>query len=286
MVIIAMVVYFLILMGIIQFFRYHPVASAWVWIASLATIPLWIYSGGVEGWFRWFKIMSVILPLIIVGFSRIAVSENKSGKIWDILKSKNFLWFFYVILFLNIAEATVKDIQLGNYPNAVAGFLLCVTIPYAPKYWTITKDRNAELIAYTTAAWNFLYTTWNLAFVYDEALGSAHFAGTVCILLAAELYPVFARRPELYIMARIYTLGAHLLIRAVWDVFPTVMPISIHNPEVTYWWGMINMLISLPYVFWFTWQLNTGRAPLTFVRGKAREEFVKDNPEDKQLLEG
>lgn len=272
MVIAAMIVYFLILMGIIQFFRNHVRASAWVWIASLATIPLWIATGGVVGWFRWFKILSVILPLIIVGFSRIAVAENKSGRIWNALKSEKFLWFFYAILFLNIAEATVKDVQLGNYANAVAGFLLCVTIPYAPKFWTITKDRNGELIAYTTAAWNFLYTTWNLAFVYAEAVGSAHFAGTVCILLAAEIYPLLARRPELYIMARIYTLGAHLLIRAVWDVFPTVMPIAIYNADVAHWWGMANMLLSLPYVFWYTWQLNTGKAAVSFRRGKIRDE--------------
>ncbi len=66
---------------------------------------------------------------------------------------------------------------------------------------------------------------------------TAHFAGTVCILLAAEIYPLLARRPELYIMARIYTLAAHLLIRACWDIFPVIMPISVFDPVFNHWWG-------------------------------------------------
>ncbi len=278
-VLLAMIIYFAILLGIIHFFRFHYRASAWVWVAALATFPLWLITGGVEGWFRWFKILSVILPLIVVGFSRIAVAEDREGRIWNILKSPGFLWFFYAILFLNIAEASVKDLQMGNFYNGMAGFLLCVTIPYAPKFWKFTRDGNAELIAYTTAAWNFLYTTWNLAFVFAEAEGSAYFAGTICILLAAEIYPLLARRPELYIMARIYTLGAHLLIRAVWDIFPQVMPIAIYNANVTHWWGIANFLLALPYVFWFTWQLNQGTAPVTFRRGNARTQYVKAHPE-------
>ena len=216
---------------------------------------------------------------IVVGFSRIAVAEDRQGRVWDVLKSKQFLWFFYAILFLNIAEASVKDLQMGNYYNAMAGFLLCVTIPYAPKFWTFTKDGNAELIAYTTAAWNFLYTTWNLAFVYAEDIGGPHWAGTICILLAAELYPLLVRRPELYIMARIYTLGAHLLIRACWDFFPQFTPISLYSAPVTHWWGIINFVLALPYVFWFTWQLNVGTAPITFRRGTARKDYLESHPE-------
>lgn len=278
-VVAVMVAYFVFLIGVIHFFRFHYKASAWVWVASLATIPLWIATGGVEGWFRWFKILSVILPLIVVGFSRIAVAEDRQGRVWDVLKSKQFLWFFYAILFLNIAEASVKDLQMGNYYNAMAGFLLCVTIPYAPKFWTFTKDGNAELIAYTTAAWNFLYTTWNLAFVYAEDIGGPHWAGTICILLAAELYPLLVRRPELYIMARIYTLGAHLLIRACWDFFPQFTPISLYSAPVTHWWGIINFVLALPYVFWFIWQLNVGTAPITFRRGTARKDYLESHPE-------
>ncbi|WP_245676706.1 hypothetical protein [Bacillus solimangrovi] len=264
---ITMPIYFGILLIIVSFFRKHYKLSAYFWIASLFTFPLWIL-GGVEGWFRWAKILSVLLPTIVVGFSRIAVVENKQGKLWDILKSEQFLWFFYAILFLNILEATIKDATMGNYFNAATGFLLCVTIPFAPKFWRIMKDRSGDLIAYTTASWNFLYTTWNACFVYAES--PVYFGSSLCILLAAELYPVMKGRPELYITARVYTLAAHLLLRATFDIFPMTMDTSTwFNPEVMKAWGLINFILIVPYVFWHMWQLQTGKCERSFRRARA-----------------
>lgn len=265
---ISMPIYIVLLLGIITFFRKHYKLSAYFWLATLLTFPLWMM-GGVEGWFRWVKILSVIIPTILVGFSRIAVYEDKKGKFWDILKSEHFLWFFYAILFLNIAEATIKDVTLGNYYNAAAGFLLCVTIPFAPKFWKITTSgKYCDLIAYTTAPWNFLYTSWNACFVYAES--PMYFASSLSILLAAELYPIIKKRPELYITARIYTLAAHLLLRATYDFFPNVMDsTSWFNPEVLKVWGIINFVLIVPYVFWHMWQLHNNKADTSFKRQKS-----------------
>ncbi|TCI75903.1 hypothetical protein EVJ20_13080 [Exiguobacterium sp. SH0S1] len=265
--VISMPIYFALLLGVIVFFRKHYKLSAYFWLASLLTFPLWLM-GNVDGWFRWVKILSVIIPTIIVGFSRIAVQEDKKGPIWDFLKKDDFLWFFYAILFLNIAEATIKDITLGNYFNAACGFLLCVTIPFAPKYWKILKNSSADLVAYTTGSWNFIYTSWNACFVYAES--PMYFASSLCILLAAELYPVMKKRPELYITARIYTLAAHLLLRACFDIFPKVMDsTSWFNPQVMSVWGVINFVIIVPYVFWHMWQLHNNKAQYSFKRLKS-----------------
>ncbi|TCI42876.1 hypothetical protein EVJ27_11560 [Exiguobacterium sp. SH3S2] len=265
--VISMPIYFALLLGVIVFFRKHYKLSAYFWLASLLTFPLWLM-GNVDGWFRWVKILSVIIPTIIVGFSRIAVQEDKKGLIWDFLKKDDFLWFFYAILFLNIAEATIKDITLENYFNAACGFLLCVTIPFAPKYWKILKNSSADLVAYTTGSWNFIYTSWNACFVYAES--PMYFASSLCILLAAELYPVMKKRPELYITARIYTLAAHLLLRACFDVFPKVMDsTSWFNPQVLSVWGIINFVIIVPYVFWHMWQLHNNKAQYSFKRLKS-----------------
>ncbi|MDT0191683.1 hypothetical protein IR194_06765 [Exiguobacterium sp. PBE] len=264
--VISMPLYLGLLLGIIVFFRKHYKLSAYFWLASLLTIPLWMM-GNVDGWFRWAKIVSVIIPTIIVGFSRIAIYENKQGRIWNFLKRDEFLWFFYAILFLNIAEATIKDVTLGNYFNAACGFLLCVTIPFAPTFWKFAKEGYADLVAYTTGSWNFIYTSWNACFVYAES--PTYFASSLCILLAAELYPVIKGRPELYITARIYTLAAHLLIRACYDIFPQVMNSSTwFNPEVLKSWGMINFVIIVPYVFWHMWQLHHNKAIISFKRAK------------------
>lgn len=271
--ILTMPVYFVFLIWVVSYFRAHPRASAWFWAASLLTFPIWILTGNVDGWFRWFKILSVILPTIIVGLSRVAVHEQRTGRIWDVLRSPKFVWFFYGILFLNIAEAVVKDLQLGNYANALAGVVLCATIPYVPKFWSITPTGGADLIAYTTVGWNLLYTLWNAAFVYAES--PIYFGSSLCILLAAELYPVFKKRPELYVTARVYTLATHLLLRACFDVFPQAMDTSSwFNADVLKAWGIINLIIAVPFLFWFTWQLDSGRSDVSFRHGRAHDPEV------------
>lgn len=273
--IVTMPLYFLFLIWVVGYFRARPKTSLWFWAATLLTFPIWIITGNVDGWFRWFKILSVILPTIVVGLSRVAVHEQRTGKIWNILRSPNFVWFFYGILFLNIAEAVVKDIQLGNYPNALAGMVLCVTIPFVPKYWNITRTGGADLVAYTTVGWNLLYTMWNAAFVYAEA--PIYFGSSLCILLAAELYPVFKKRPELYVTARIYTLATHLLLRAVFDFFPQAMDTSSwFNEGVLQTWGIINLIVAVPFLFWFTWQLDSGKAVTSFRRGQPLEGEVDE----------
>lgn len=263
----SMTAYFLLLMVMIEYMRNHHHFANLFWIASLLTFPLWLM-GGVVGWFRWAKILSVILPTIFVGFTRLAYVDNKKGKIWDQLRKPWAIWFLYGILFLNIMEATVKDFTTGNLFNAMCGFLLCVTIPFPMRYWKIDTKGKGELLAYTTAFWNFAYTTWNMCFVYGES--PQYFAASVCILLAAEIYPIIKGRPELYITARIYTLATHLLIRACapW-LFPRLMDATPwQNPDVLKYWGIINFVLIVPYVFWHMWQLQTGNAAQSFMRHK------------------
>lgn len=264
----SMGAYFLILIGIVAVMRKHYKFANIFWIASLLTFPLWLM-GGVVGWFRWAKILSVILPTIFVGFVRIANYEKKKGKFWESLQKDWVLWFLYGVLFLNIMEATVKDFTMGNYFNSLTGFLLCLTIPFPPRYWKVSKEAHGDLISYTTMGWNFLYTTWNACFVFAET--PMYFASSLCILLAAEIYPFLKGKPELYITARIYTLATHLLIRACvpW-LFPTLMDASSwHNPKVMFYWGIINLVLMVPYTFWHMWQLHTGKAEKSFKRLKA-----------------
>ncbi|MHA0857724.1 hypothetical protein [Paenibacillus sp. CMAA1364] len=270
--VVTMVAYISLLMFIVGYMRKHMKFANIFWIATLTTFPLWIM-GGVVGWFRWVKILSVIFPTIFLGFARLSNADGMAakfkGKFWDSLRKDWVLWILYGVLFLNIAEATIKDVALGNLFNAACGFLLCVTIPFPLKrnFWNIT-GKGGELVVYTTIAWNFIYTTWNAAFVYAEA--PIYFASSLCILLAAELYPIIKRRPELYVIARVYTLATHLIIRAVApNLFPTLMDSSSwHNPMVLKYWGMINFIIIVPYVFWHVYQLHTGKANVSFRRGK------------------
>jgi len=278
---ISMTAYFTFLLFMIEYMKKHYKFSAIFWVASLFTFPIWLISGGVTGWFRWAKTFSAILPLAIGGFFRLADQENYKGKFWDFMRKDWIVWFIYVVLFLNIGEATMKDvvlgynaadrhIALGNYGNALCGLLLCVTIPFpnGRKFFKLGAEDNSMFIAYTTVAWNFLYTTWNLCFVYGET--GKYFASSICILMAAEIYPIIKRKPELYIAARIYTLSAHVLIRACLpNLFPAVMNAATwYSGDVFRIWGIVNGIIIIPYTFWYIWQLHSGKAEKTFIRGK------------------
>ncbi|MEG2917468.1 MAG: hypothetical protein RR851_06030 [Clostridium sp.] len=260
--------FIIFLLFLIDVMRKYPKFANIFWIGALFTFPLWIISGGVVGWFRWAKTLSILLPIIFFNLCRIANYEKKKGKVWEAIQKKNVIWFFYAILFLNIMEATIKDVTLGNYYNALCGFLLCITIPYAPKFWKVTDEKPSDIVGYTTVAWNFLYTTWNACFVFAES--PIGFAGTCCILFAAELYPIIKKRPELYITSRVYTLAFYLLFRACFpSVIPSLMDASSwYNPQVLFYWGLANAIMIIPYVFWHTWQLHTGKGDVSFRRGK------------------
>lgn len=270
--VLSMVGYIIFLLVLIDFMRKHPKFTNIFWIVALFTFPVWIISGGVVGWFRWAKTLSMLLPIIFFGFRRVAKYEQKKGRVWEAIQKEKVIWFFYVILFLNIMEATVKDFALGNYYNALCGFLLCVTIPYAPKFWKVTDEKPCDIVAFTTVAWNFLYTTWNACFVYAEQ--PKGFAGTCCILIAAELYPIIKKRPELYIISRVYTLAFMLLLKAC---FPRIIPklmdsTAWFNSQVLYYWGLANFIMIVPYVFWHTWQLHTGKCDYSFRREKIQSK--------------
>jgi hypothetical protein len=252
--VVSMLGYTVFLLLFVEFNRKHLKLAAIFWILSLFTFPLW--KENLFGWFRWAKTISVLGPTaLIVGIARIAHLYKKEGW-WQFFRKDWVLWALYGVLFLNIAEATMKDFATSNYFNAIAGLVLCITIPW-PKYkgikqrfWGFSKGKPGDLLAYTTFAWNFLYTTWNLAFVYGENTG--FFASSMCILMAAELYPIIKNRPELYIIARVYTLAFHILIRSTYDVFTPIMDSSSWaNETVLYAWGAINMVLHVPYGIWW-----------------------------------
>lgn len=257
--VLSMTAYIIILLGVIEIMRKNPKFSLVFWILAIFTFPLW--SSELVGWFRWAKTLSVLVPTaIIVGFGRIAYLNNKGG-FWSFFRKEWLLWALYGVLFLNIAEATMKDLATGNYWNGIAGIILCITIPFAiskrngAKNWEIETKKPGDVLAFTSPAWNFLYTTWNLAFVFGENAG--FFASSFCILMAAELYPILKKRPELYITARIYTLAFHILIRATHDIFTPLMDSSSWaNEHVLHYWGLINGLLHVTFLAYWIYNLR------------------------------
>jgi len=250
--VISMAIYVLFLFLFLEYSREKRGFYKWFFVVGLLTFPLWF--SNLHSWFRWAKSISVLFPLVLVGWWRVANDPNGEG-FMPSLKKKWPLWALYALLMVNIAEATLTDFELGNYFNAFSGLVLCITIPLPTKHWRIGKSDGkntfAELIADLPLTWCLLYVTWNAAFVYAE--NTAFFASSVCILLAPEIWILAKKRVDLWLHARVYTLGIHILIRSSYDVFAPVMDSSAwFNADVLYFWGLANAILHGGYlVFWF-----------------------------------
>ena len=258
-IIIAIIVYALIAFALTEVCRrYRKIGAAFI-ILSLFTCPLW--AANRDNWFEWAKIISVLLPMVIVGFMRIAVFEKKQGAFWEIFKNPWTLWFLFFVLALNITEASIRDWQFGNYMNSLTGFILVLTIPFVGKFWRVEKITCGDLIVDFPLGWCFLYTTWNAAFLLgcipDE------FAGGLAILIACELYSLFGRH-DLYIMGRIYTLAFFVIQLATTDVLPFMDSSAWANQMFVDNWGLFNIVCGAVYITWYNWQMYTGKCDQKF----------------------
>ncbi len=250
--VVSMGLYILFLYLFLEFTREKKGFYKWFFIIALATFPLWFLN--LHSWFRWAKSISVLIPLCFVSFVRIS-NDGKHQDVMMSLKKKWPLWILYFVLNLNIIEASLTDLELGNYFNAISGFILCITIPLPTRHWRIGKNDGkntfAELIADLPLAWCLLYVTWNAAFVYGE--NPSYFASSLCILIAPEIWMFAKKRTDLWLMGRIYTLGVHILIRSSYDIFTPLMDSTTwFNASVLNVWGIINIILHVAYlIYWF-----------------------------------
>ncbi|MGM0436307.1 MAG: hypothetical protein ACQEQA_04580 [Bacillota bacterium] len=249
--IVSMSTYMLFLFMFLEFTREKEKFYKWFFILALFTFPLWFIN--LEGFFRWSKTLSVLIPLCFVSFVRMANSGKYEDK-YKSLKKEWPLWILFGVLALNILEATLTDFQMGNPYNALCGVILMVTIPLPIRHWYIAKhDGNknfGELIANLPVAWCVLYTLWNAAFVYGE--NPSYFASSLCILTVPLLWMLIKKRSDLWLMGRIYTLGIHILVRSSYDIFNPIMDSTAwYSQTVHTTWGVANLVLHSLYIFYW-----------------------------------
>jgi len=248
--IVSMGVYSLFLFLFLEYTREKTQFYVWFFIFALLSIPLWFIN--LEGFFRWAKSISILIPIVLVAFTRKAYKNN--NQVATFLKGKWPLRIFAIILAVNILEATITDFQLGNPFNALCGVILIVTIPFSDKRWRIApydgKKQFNELLADLPLMWCILYTIWNAAFVYGE--NPSYFASSVCILTVPLIWMAVKRRKDLWLMGRVYTLAIHILIRSSYDIFSPVMNSTAWFSEsVWLGWSLGNFILhSLYLVVW------------------------------------
>jgi hypothetical protein len=249
---VSMAVYMLFLYLFLEYTREKQGFYKWFSILAICSFPLWFLN--LNSWFRWAKTISILIPLCFLSYTRIA-NDGKHNDILHSLRKKWPMWILYFILILNIVEATLKDVTMGNYFNAVCGVILCITIPLPTKHWRIAnndgKNSFAELIADLPLAWCLLYVSWNAAFVYAENI--TFFASSLCILIVPQIWMFFKKRVDLWLMGRVYTLAVHLLIRASYDIFTPIMnSVAWYNETFLNYWGLLNLILHGGYlIFWF-----------------------------------
>jgi hypothetical protein len=249
---VSMAVYMLFLYLFLEYTREKQGFYKWFSILAICSFPLWFLN--LDSWFRWIKTISILIPLCFLSYTRIA-NDGKHNDILHSLRKKWPMWILYFILILNIVEATIKDLTMGNYFNAVCGLILCITIPLPTKHWRIAnndgKNSFAELIADLPLAWCLLYVSWNAAFVYAENI--TFFASSLCILIVPQIWMFFKKRVDLWLMGRVYTLAVHLLIRASYDIFTPIMNSGAwYNETFLNYWGLLNLALHSGYlIVWF-----------------------------------
>ncbi len=140
--IVSMSIYILFLFLFLEYTREKQKFYKWFFILALFTLPLWFIN--LHSWFRWAKTISVLIPICFVSFVRISNDGNHST-VMQSLKKKWPMWILYLVLMLNILEATMGDFEVGNYFNAISGLILCITIPLPTRHWRIGKKTLCSL---------------------------------------------------------------------------------------------------------------------------------------------
>lgn len=248
---VGMIFYMLFLFLFLEYSREKQGFYKWFSIIAICSFPLWFLN--IDSWFRWAKTISILLPLCFFNYVRIANDGNHEN-VMRALRKKWPMWVLYFILNLNIVEAMIQDLSARNYFNALCGLILCITIPLPNKHWRVGKNDGkntfAEVIADLPLAWCLLYVSWNAAFVYGENI--TYFASSLCILIIPQIWIFFKKRVDLWLMARVYTLALHLLVRASYDIFTPIMDSSAwYNASVLYYWGAINLGLHIFYLgYW------------------------------------
>lgn len=284
MVFVYAAIYIVVLLLFVTLIRKSVWGAFGLALLALATAPLWL--GNLDGWFRWIKTLSVLVPMaFLIGLARIAHHDQRGGA-WKFMRGEWVLWGFYAMFALNIAEASVKDIALGNTLNGAAGFVLMILLP-AVRYpgfkqanWGFAEKNRGDVFVLTGTAWNVAYVSWNMLFVYNE--NPTYFASTAALLIAALLYTFLVNKPELFGMIRVFTLAFHLTVRAATDVMPQTLDQypAVPNKTLAMVWGIGNFVALMALLVWRLSSVNKVRrqeaaqpteelAPLATPQGQA-----------------
>lgn len=201
-----------VLLGLNELFRRSKWTTLvfYIVLPLVLTITLWSKTATVEGsstntWFHWVKLYSVIAA--VLGFTYMRYSKKELNRF--------FKSFPALILAVNIAEAVLRDFELGaanggswHYLNGVAGILSIITISGWSRIF-IEKNKKRDLLwPDMTVGWIIAYDIWNFAYIYNCVPEHASYG--IVVLLACTLPSLFIKKGT-WIQARAFTLAAWMI---------------------------------------------------------------------------
>jgi hypothetical protein len=242
-------------------------------------------------WFHLAKVYSATAGCI--GFwciRHVGGTNKKTGKEWRLSDNRIALCFPPLILAVNIAEAVVRDVQVGrtyaimaqdassfapallmggawNYINALAGvinillitgwFGICIRNKYA-------GDMGRDML-WPDMLWFYIvaYNFWNFAYTYNCLPHHAWYCGLA--LLAAPMLCAFTTGKGAWLQHRAQTL-------ALWCMFAQTFPAfqdygkwrvdSAYNPTIYLWVSLLALAANLAVFAYmiYRWK-KTGRNP-------------------------
>lgn len=183
-------------------------------------------------------------------------------------------WVLYFVLIINISEATIKDMTLGNYFNGVCGVFLLLSQPlpdlgYDGKRVTsfmgidsvqsLGKARASyfDFIYVLPFGWSLVYSTWNLCFCLDSR--RSHFASAGAVLFVPLVRACYHRRYDMWMQSRVYTLALRYVLLAYYDVYDRWLDTTEwYDASTVEYWGLANMVLGALHFIW--WVLFCTRA--------------------------
>lgn len=194
------------LMALNELIRASKWASLALFIAlPIALTPVWfILDSEIISWFSWVKVYSALAGSIIYLVIRFTDYHKKHP--W-------YLTLVPAILAINIAEAVVRELQVGisgfngvvdgvlyisggwNYVNAIAGILNILLISgwfgiFAYRGIRAGGKRYDMLWPDQTQLWIVAYGVWNIAYVYSCLPGNSFYIG-VALNITATIPALF-----------------------------------------------------------------------------------------------
>jgi hypothetical protein len=234
-------------------------------IVPVILTPIWFMMGDSElsSWFHWVKVYSALAGSLIYMVIRFTDYHKKHP--W-------YLVLVPAILALNIAEAVVREFQVGimgfegmidgmhyisggwNYVNGVAGILNLLLICGWVGIFATSGKKKDMIWPDQTKLWIIAYGVWNIAYVYACAPGNAFYSG-VALNIAATV-PALLWAKGTWMQNRAQTLTFWMMwVMTVPYFFAAGSTFNVsvsYNPAANWTIALISLALN---VFLAVWQV-------------------------------